>query len=52
MHLYTLWQIKIIQHFKTAIKREKQLKQWHREWKINLIRELNPNMNDLAKDWN
>ena len=30
-----------------AINREKQLKNWRREWKINLIRELNPTFNDL-----
>ena len=34
-----------------AIAREKQLKRWHREWKINLIRSENPSMEDLAKDW-
>lgn len=34
-----------------AIKREKQLKNWHRGWKINLIKELNPEMEDLAQDW-
>ncbi len=34
-----------------AINREKQLKQWHREWKLNLIKELNPNLEDLANDW-
>lgn len=34
-----------------AIAREKQLKNWHRYWKINLIKELNPEMLDLAKDW-
>lgn len=42
----------IISDIKTAIKREKQLKKWHREWKINLIKELNPTLEDLAKDWN
>jgi putative endonuclease len=40
-----------ISSMKSAIAREKQLKNWHREWKINLIKELNPEMNDLAKDW-
>ncbi len=34
-----------------AIKREKQLKNWKRDWKISLIEEDNPNWNDLAKDW-
>ena len=30
-----------------AIDREKQLKNWHRDWKINLIKSVNPEMNDL-----
>ena len=30
-----------------AITREKQLKNWHRKWKDNLIREFNPNLVDL-----
>ena len=34
-----------------AIAREKQLKRWHREWKINLIKENNPDFNDLSADW-
>ena len=41
----------IVGNFKTAIAREKQLKNWHRQWKINLIKELNPEMIDLAADW-
>lgn len=31
----------------SAIQREKQLKNWHRNWKINLIKETNPNFDDL-----
>lgn len=30
-----------------AIDREKQLKNWHWQWKINLIKSANPEMNDL-----
>ncbi len=35
----------------TALNREKQLKRWHRDWKINLIKEMNPEFNDLSMDW-
>jgi putative endonuclease len=38
-------------HPDEAINREKQLKSWHRDWKINLIKEINLNFEDLAKDW-
>jgi len=34
-----------------CFQREKQLKNWHRDWKINLIKEDNPEMVDLAADW-
>lgn len=30
-----------------AIAREKQLKNWHRDWKINLIKTTNPHFKDL-----
>ena len=32
----------------SAISREKQLKNWHRGWKINLINDSNPNWSDLS----
>ncbi len=32
-----------------AIAREKQLKKWKRDWKIQLIQEQNPRWDDLAK---
>ncbi|MES2497926.1 MAG: GIY-YIG nuclease family protein [Pseudomonadota bacterium] len=31
-----------------AIAREKQLKNWHRDWKVNLIEQDNPRWEDLA----
>ncbi len=34
-----------------AIGREKQLKNWHRAWKIELIEASNPTWRDLAEDW-
>jgi putative endonuclease len=42
----------VISDIKTAIQREKQLKNWHRDWKLDLIKELNPKMLDLAANWN
>ena len=30
-----------------AIAREKQLKNWHREWKNNLVKQMNPDWKDL-----
>ena len=36
---------------RNAIAREKQLKNWKRAWKIELIRKENPDLIDLAKDW-
>jgi len=37
------------QYVLNAIAREKQLKRWHREWKINLIEKSNPNWENLWK---
>lgn len=30
-----------------AIEREKQLKNWHHDWKVNLIKDLNPKLETL-----
>ncbi len=40
------------QYVSDAIKREKSMKKWKRQWKINLIKEENSEWKDLAKDWN
>jgi putative endonuclease len=51
---YSLTQLlyyEIIEGMDEAIAREKQLKNWHREWKINLIKGTNPDMVDLSQDW-
>lgn len=34
----------------SAIKREKQLKNWHRKWKIELIEKDNPEWEDLVPE--
>jgi putative endonuclease len=34
----------------TAIKREKQIKKWNRQWKINMIEAENPDWRDLSID--
>ena len=47
---YKLYDLLYFEHFdriSDAINREKQLKNWHRDWKINLIKSENPDMKDL-----
>ncbi|OGY44260.1 MAG: hypothetical protein A3J62_02940 [Candidatus Buchananbacteria bacterium RIFCSPHIGHO2_02_FULL_38_8] len=34
-----------------AITREKQIKNWHRQWKINLIKSLNSKWDDLSNNF-
>ena len=37
----------VTENVESALNREKQLKRWHRQWKINLIKEINPEFKDL-----
>ncbi len=37
----------IHQNMYEAIRREKQIKRWNKDWKLNLIRSVNPEMKDL-----
>ncbi|MDB5116197.1 MAG: endonuclease [Mucilaginibacter sp.] len=46
-NLHDLIYFEYFERITDAIDREKQLKRWHREWKINLIRSVNPKMLDL-----
>ncbi len=44
---YKLLYYEVLGSMLEAIKREKQLKNWHRDWKINLIKSINPEFKDL-----
>jgi putative endonuclease len=46
-NLHDLIYFEYFERITDAIDREKQLKRWHRDWKINLIKTTNPNMLDL-----
>ena len=41
----------VTENVESALNREKQLKRWHRQWKINLIKEMNPEFKDLSEDF-
>ena len=34
-----------------AVEREKQMKKWKRDWKINLIEDSNPKWVDISHNW-
>ena len=51
---YKLNELVYFEEFQTArqaIEREKQLKNWKREWKFDLIKKLNPEMTNLWHGW-
>jgi putative endonuclease len=41
----------VFENPEAAIAREKQLKKWHRAWKIELIERDNPEWRDLAEEF-
>ena len=51
-NLTSLVYFETFNNMQDAIQREKQLKNWHREWKINLIESINPDWKDLSEDFN
>jgi len=48
--LYDLVYYEYFERITDAIDREKQLKRWHKDWKINLIKSVNPTMKDLKDE--
>lgn len=46
-NLKKLLYFEITNDINTAISREKQLKHWNRDWKLELVRKTNPNLIDL-----
>ncbi|MDR1168326.1 MAG: GIY-YIG nuclease family protein [Heliobacteriaceae bacterium] len=49
-NLNKLVYFEIIEEIELALNREKQLKNWKRDWKVDLIRKKNPNFRDLSFD--
>ncbi|HHF3231371.1 TPA: GIY-YIG nuclease family protein [Vibrio diabolicus] len=50
-NVHKLVYFELFEHMATAITREKQLKQWKREWKLALVRETTPNFLDLSTEY-
>ena len=45
--LHKLVYYELLETMEAAIQYEKRLKKWNREWKIELIEDMNPGWNDL-----
>jgi putative endonuclease len=48
---YEVFRLVLVEEFSSpqeAILREKQLKEWQRDWKIRLVEEANPDWSDLS----
>lgn len=48
--VHTLVYYEIHEDKEQALKREKQVKRWHRKWKIELIEKNNPEWKDLYEE--
>ena len=48
--LHKLIYVEQFERVEEAITREKQLKRWHRQWKINLIESVNPSWVDYSEE--
>ena len=49
-NLNKLVYFEITERIEDALNREKQLKNWKRQWKIELIQKINPQFKDLSED--
>ena len=49
-HVHKLVYYEATENVESAIVREKQMKKWKRDWKIELIESRNPEWNDLYND--
>jgi putative endonuclease len=46
-----LYWFEYFENIALAIRKEKQMKAWRRQWKINAIVSMNPEWHDLSQDW-
>ncbi len=49
--VHKLVYVEFFEEMALAITREKQLKQWRREWKLELIRKVNPDLRDIFTNY-
>ncbi|WP_319802979.1 GIY-YIG nuclease family protein [Vibrio sp. VGrn 2] len=50
-NVHKLVYFELFEDMATAITREKQLKQWKRKWKLDLVRETTPNFLELSAEY-
>ncbi|HHX8509962.1 TPA: GIY-YIG nuclease family protein [Vibrio diabolicus] len=50
-NVHKLVYFELFEDMATAINRKQQLKQWKRKWKLDLVRETNPNFLELSAEY-